>query len=71
MMKFLSYLFLLTISVGLNIAVMMYGWGLHPRSWWWIIGVGIVANTVIRSVFERVEKESKSTRSSRPTAEGR
>jgi hypothetical protein len=49
----------------------MYGWGLHPRSWWWIIGVGIVANTVIRSVFERVEKESKSTRSSRPTAEGR
>jgi len=22
--------------------VLIYGWGLEPISWWWIIGVGVI-----------------------------
>jgi hypothetical protein len=36
--KLLSYMFLLCVMVGLSVLVMMYGWGLKPQSWWWIIG---------------------------------
>ena len=43
------------IGVGilliLSILVMIYGWGLEPQSWWWIIGIGsggqLVAQIVI------------------------
>jgi len=30
----------IVLAIGLSILVMIYGWGLEPKSWWWIIGVG-------------------------------
>lgn len=59
MQKFLSYLFMVCVSVALQVLVFIYGWGMHPRSWWWIIGGGVVASTLLRSVFDAVEKENK------------
>jgi hypothetical protein len=59
MVKFITYLCLTAVAVGLGILVMMYGWGLHPRSWAWIVGGGVFANAVLRSVFDAVEKELK------------
>ena len=59
MVKLLAYLSMTSASVGLSIAVMIFGWGLHPQSWWWIIGGGVVGTTVVRMVFDRVEKELK------------
>jgi hypothetical protein len=57
--KFLAVLFLLTLTVGMSCLAMIYGWGLQPRSWWWIIGVGIVLNLVIRMVSDAVLKENQ------------
>jgi hypothetical protein len=37
--RFLLYIFGLTTSVVTTILVMKNGWGLEPKSWWWIIGV--------------------------------
>jgi hypothetical protein len=28
------------IAILMQIGVMIYGWGLEPQSWWWIIGIG-------------------------------
>ncbi len=32
--------------VGGTILVFMYGWGLKPQSWWWIIGMYFILHTV-------------------------
>lgn len=40
--EFRSFMLVITglvISIGTSILVMMYGWGLEPKSWWWILGV--------------------------------
>lgn len=29
------------LTTVISICVMMYGWGLRPKSWFWIIGMGI------------------------------
>lgn len=36
------------ISVGIltSIGVMIYGWGLEPKSWWWIIGVYMIGHVM-------------------------
>ena len=33
-------MFGLFMAVIFSILVMIYGWGLEPKSWWWIIGIG-------------------------------
>jgi hypothetical protein len=55
--RFLNYIFLLSVTVALSACVMIFGWGLHPRSWWWIIGGGVFAHSVIRAIFDKLEKE--------------
>ena len=59
MQKILSYMFLTCIVVGLQILVMIFGWGLHPKSWWWVIGVGIFGSTAVRALIDAVMKEDK------------
>jgi hypothetical protein len=43
------------LSILLTILVMIYGWGLTPKSWWWIIGIGffgqVFAQTIVRLGF--------------------
>jgi len=39
--KFLVTVFGLCLAVALSILVLIHGWGLEPKSWWWIIGVGV------------------------------
>lgn len=50
--KFLVSCFGLVLALGLSVLVMMKGWGLEPKNWWWIIGVGffgqILAQVVIK-----------------------
>lgn len=41
MTKFLLALVGYGIAIGMGILVMLYGWGLQPVSWGWIIGGGI------------------------------
>lgn len=51
----LAALAFLIVCVSLNILVMMYGWGLQPKSWWWIIGVGIFINLFLRIIGEQIK----------------
>lgn len=39
------------LSILVSILVMIKGWGLEPKSWWWIIGVYIVGNIVAHSIL--------------------
>jgi len=55
MQKILSYLFVTSLSVLLQIGVMIYGWGVHPQSWWWIIGGGVVGTTCLYSLLRVLE----------------
>lgn len=42
MTKFLLILIGFAITFATGILVMMFGWGLQPVSWGWIIGGGLV-----------------------------
>lgn len=48
----------LTGLVCLNIMVMIHGWGLEPKSWWWIIGASVVGGAVSQ-VFIELGKHRK------------
>lgn len=45
--KMLAVLFVMTATVTLGVLTMIYGWGLTPESWWWIIGVGFGGQLVL------------------------
>uniref|UniRef100_A0A6H1ZAA0 Uncharacterized protein n=1 Tax=viral metagenome TaxID=1070528 RepID=A0A6H1ZAA0_9ZZZZ len=34
------------VAVLTSILVMIHGWGLEPKSWWWIIGVSALGYTL-------------------------
>lgn len=44
--------------MGVSILVMIYGWGIQPVSWWWIVGGGIVVRVLIATI-EAAGKISK------------
>jgi hypothetical protein len=53
--KVLAQLFLFTVIIALQIGVNIYGWGLHPQNWWWIIGVGVFGSVFIRVTMDYVK----------------
>ena len=48
-MKAIVGLLMLVLIVGLSIAIMIYGWGLTPVNWWWII-LGYLAVMVLSCI---------------------
>ena len=42
--RYLVTCFGLFVAVGISILTMIYGWGLEPKSWLWIIGIGCFGN---------------------------
>ena len=50
MAKFVAVVFGFIITLSLSIAVMIKGWGLEPKSWWWIIGGGIFIRLLIQAM---------------------
>lgn len=57
MQKLLATLFLLCLSVGLQILVFTKGWGLHPGSWLWIIGGGFIGEAVLLGISVEILNE--------------
>ena len=47
MVRFLFILMLWGVSLTLAVVIMMKGWGLEPKSWFWIIGGGIFMRGII------------------------
>lgn len=54
MAKFIATLAVLAALVGLSVLVMMYGWGLQPKSWWWIVGGGVFGNVFLKVIGDKV-----------------
>jgi len=46
-----------TISIYLGILCMIYGWGIEPQSYFWIIGVGY-AGRLILEIAIKLNKEN-------------
>jgi hypothetical protein len=42
--------------VVLQILVFVFGWGLTPRSWWWILGVGVGGGVVLKVLGDAITK---------------
>lgn len=51
MTKFLLSLIGFALALGMGILVSIYGWGLTPHSWGWIIGGG-TAGALIGALFQ-------------------
>lgn len=57
--SFLSVLFIFAVTVLLDIGVKIYGWGLQPKSWGWIIGGGFVGMVFIHFIAGKVTGSRK------------
>jgi len=55
----LAMMFLLALTIGCEILAMIKGWGLEPKSWWWIIGVGFFVTVGIRILLQKLVDEDK------------
>jgi len=53
--KFLALLFIIAVSVTASILTFIYGWGLQPKSWTWIIGVGFFVQVFLYMVRDRIK----------------
>jgi hypothetical protein len=57
MVQLLATLAAAALVLGNSIGLMMLGWGLTPRSWWAIIGFGIVGVVISQTIVSRLSKE--------------
>lgn len=57
--NFIALIFVLAVMVATSILVNIYGWGLQPKNWWWIIGVGLFWNVFARFIGDKVIEEGK------------
>jgi len=56
--KFIAITALFAVSFLVGIGVLIYGWGLEPRNWWWIIGGGLCARAFVE-VLAMLTKNDK------------
>ena len=56
--KAIANVSLFIIALGITVLVMIYGWGLTPKSWPWIIFGGIGARLIV-AIMEAVVKADK------------
>jgi predicted membrane protein len=55
--KLVANIAMLAVILSMEAAAMIYGWGLKPRSWWWIIGIGFFANIGVRILSDKMREE--------------
>jgi hypothetical protein len=59
MTKVIVNVFGLIIAIGIQILVMINGWGLEPKSWMWIILLGTFGNLAVHLAIAISNKETK------------
>ena len=57
--KFIATTCLFFIGLALSICAMIHGWGLEPKSWWWILGVGVGLRFITMVMQDLVKKDDK------------
>lgn len=45
------------ISITASIMVMIFGWGLSVKSWWWVIGVYFFSHLTVVLLLKLAEKK--------------
>jgi len=55
--KLLVVVFGIAISMGVSVAVMMNGWGVEPKSWFWIIGASFFGQMLAQVVIETAKRD--------------
>ena len=55
--SFVLGLFGIIVSVATTVCVMIYGWGLSPKSWWWIIGMYLIGIIVALTIIELAKQK--------------
>ena len=40
------------MSIFVTVLVMVYGWGLQPKSWWWIIGAYAIGRMIAEMMMD-------------------
>lgn len=48
--QFIVMMFGICLSITVTVGVMVYGWGLEPKSWWWIIGMYFIGQMIAQSI---------------------
>ena len=56
--QLVALVFLLLAIFGVHLVTLMYGWGLEPQSWTWILG-GFVLNLVLMGMMRGIKAETK------------
>ncbi len=49
--------FAVSISMTISILVMIYGWGLTVKSWWWVIGMYFIGHISAFSLAKLAENK--------------
>lgn len=57
--KLMALFFVLVLSTANNVGVMFWGYGVEPKNFWAIIGMGIFANYILYRVIDVITKEEK------------
>ena len=50
--NFIIIIIPLAITIGINICVAIYGWGLSPKSWFWIIVMPIIGGIIVQMMVK-------------------
>lgn len=50
--SFLITIFALIVGMGTSVLVMTRGWGMEPKSWWWILGGSFIGHILAQVFFE-------------------
>ena len=48
---FLVQLFGVFFAMAVGILIMIKGWGLEPKSWWWIIVIGFFGHLIAQVII--------------------
>ncbi|MFW5803736.1 MAG: hypothetical protein ACOCWG_00730 [bacterium] len=50
-------IFGLAVAITTTILTMIYGWGLEPQSWWWIIGMSLFGHIFAQIILAIAESD--------------
>jgi hypothetical protein len=57
--KLVALIAVVTTSIGLSVATLIYGWGLEPKSWTAIILFGIFGQVVVSSLYRKIIEDDR------------